>query len=372
MGTKEKINEKRVLMIAPVFVLLVCAGAFYSLGGGAGVKANELTASGINQSLPDAAFKKPEPGDKLGIYEMTARDSAKVKSSGATDGQVIGSGIGSGFALGIGNAPGARNADPTTELSAKLEALNKELAKPSPPTAVGSSGIGTGFSNAGHGQPASIKSDVDRLESLMRTMQDKREEDPEVTQLSGMLDKIISIQNPELAAQRLRVGAKLGLSAAPDSQFRAVPAVIVDKQKVSQGASVRIRLLDTLRLGNMLIPKGHELFALSQLSNHRLLLNIKNIRLGTSIIPVNLSVYSLDGMAGIDAPGAELGVAAGAGFNDAMQGMQFLAMDQSIGVQAAGAGIDAAKRLLSKKVRKMRVPLKAGFKVLLRNNQAVH
>lgn len=369
MGTKEKINEKRVLMIAPVFVLLVCGGMFYSLGGGSGAKANELTASGINQSLPDAAFKKPEPGDKLGIYEMTARDSDKVKSFGAADGQ----GIGSGLALGLGNTLGGRNTDPTTELSAKLEALNKELAKPSPPVAVGSSGIGTGFSAAGQGQPASIKNDVDRLESLMRTMQDKRKEDPEVTQLSGMLDKIISIQNPELAAQRLRVDAKLGLSAAaPDSQFRAVPAIIVDKQKVTQGASVRLRLMDSLRIGAMLIPKGHELFALCQLSNHRLLLNIKNIRLGTSIIPVNLSVYSLDGMAGIDAPSAELGVAAGAGFNDAMQGMQFLSMDQSIGVQAAGAGIDAAKSLLSKKVRKVRVPLKAGFKVLLRNNQAVH
>ncbi|MBB6271850.1 hypothetical protein HDF26_002307 [Pedobacter cryoconitis] len=364
MKTKEKINERKVLMIAPVFVLLVCAGIFYALGGGSGAYAAQLTASGINQSLPDAAFKKAEPGDKLGIYEMTARDSAKVKSIGLSAGGVAGSGFGS--------AAHATSTDPTNELTAKLEALNKELSKPSPPLAFGTANTSAGLGVPGNvrAQPASIKNDVDRLESLMKTMQDKREEDPEVTQLSGMLDKIISIQNPELVSQKLRLNAGIQ-RALPDSQFRAVPAILVDKQKVTQGASVKIRLSDTLRIGSMLIPKGHELFALTQLSNHRLLLNIKNIRLGTSIIPVNLSVYSLDGMPGIDAPEAELEVAAGAGFNDAVQGIQFLGMDQSIGVQAAGAGIDAAKSLLTKKIRKIRVPLKAGFKVLLRNNQPV-
>lgn len=344
-------------MIAPVFLLLIFAGMFYALGGGSGGRANELNVSGINQTLPDAAFKKAQPGDKLGIYEMTARDSAKVKSFGLSGG---------GLATVSGPGIHKENAvDPTTELTAKLEALNTELSKPSPPVAAAVRNV----SGSVHGQPASIKSDVDRLEFLMRSMQDKREEDPEVTQLNGMLDKIISIQNPELVTQKLRAQVA-AQPLLPDSQFRAIPAIIVDKQKVGQGASVKLQLLDTLRIGSMLIPKGHEIFALSQLSNHRLLLNIKNIRLGTSIIPVNLSVYSLDGMAGLDAPAAELGIAAGAGFNDAVQGMEFLSMDQSIGVQAAGAGIDAAKSLLTKKVRKIRVPLKAGFKVLLRNNQA--
>lgn len=360
MKSKQKINEKKVLMIAPVFLLLVFAGIFHALGGGSGGSANDIAATGINQTLPDAAFKKTEPGDKLGIYEMTARDSAKVKSSGLSS---DGLGLGSGNGLHAGNP-----ADPTTELTAKLEALNKELSKPGPAVNSASGAGAVGVSGPAAGQPASIKSDVDRLEFLMKSMQDKREEDPEVAQLNDMLDKIISIQNPELASQKLRaeVGSRPALL---DSQFRAVPAIIVERQKVGQGASVKLRLLDTLRIGSMLIPKGHELFALSQLSNHRLLLNVKNIRLGTSIIPVNLSVYSLDGMAGLDAPAAELGMAAGAGFNDAVQGMQFLGMDQSIGVQAAGAGIDAAKSLLTKKVRKVRVPLKAGFKVLLRNNQ---
>jgi Conjugative transposon, TraM len=49
--------------------------------------------------------------------------------------------------------------------------------------------------------------------------------------------------------------------------------------------------------------------------------------------------------------------------------MQLLSMDQSVATQAASAGIDAAKELLSKKVRRVKVKLKNGFPILLRNNQ---
>lgn len=80
-------------------------------------------------------------------------------------------------------------------------------------------------------------------------------------------------------------------------------------------------------------------------------------------------VYSLDGMPGIPAPEAELTGAVNGGTDDAIRSMQFLSMDQSIGVQAAGAGIDAAKSLFSKKLKKVRVKLKADYPILIRINK---
>jgi hypothetical protein len=349
MKKEEKVNQKKLLIIAPVFVLLVCAGVFYALGGGSTNAGAPVIAGGINRSLPDADFKKAQPTDKMGIYELAGKDSATVRS------------ITSSPSLsGLGFPGNVQEQDQTQEINAKLEALNREISKPE------HAGLKV-YTNEGTSRSAhpGMKSDVDRLEALMKTMQESRGEDPEVTQLNGMLDKILSIQNPELVQERLKSKVKMEV----DSQFKAIPAIIVQKQKVGQGASVKIRLLDTLRISGILIPKGHELFAVTRLANHRLLLDVSNIRLGTSIVPVNLSVYSMDGMAGIDAPEAELNNAARGGVNDAFQGMQFLSMDQSIGVQAAGAGIDAAKNLLSKKVRKIKVPLQGGMKVLLRNNQ---
>ena len=90
--------------------------------------------------------------------------------------------------------------------------------------------------------------------------------------------------------------------------------------------------------------------------------------MGTAIIPVNLTVFSLDGMAGIPAPEAELSEAAGGGTVNALAGMQFLSADYSLGTQAAAAGISAAKGLLGKKVRRIRVKLHGGQTVLLRVN----
>ena len=89
---------------------------------------------------------------------------------------------------------------------------------------------------------------------------------------------------------------------------------------------------------------------------------------GKLILPADLTVFSLDGMPGIPAPEAELSGAAGDGANSAVENMQFLSMDQSLGSQAAAGGINAAKELFGKKVKKIKVKLQDNFAVLLRDN----
>src|SRR6201999_4278500 len=122
----------------------------------------------------------------------------------------------------------------------------------------------------------------------------------------------------------------------------------------------------TVRINGMLLQKGQSLSGACSVMNQRLLLDIKNVRLGTSIIPVKLTVFSLDGMPGIPAPEAELSEAAGGGTADALENMQFLSADYSLGTQAATAGISAAKGLLGKKARRVKVKLHGGQQGLLR------
>ncbi|MET3115389.1 hypothetical protein AAKU52_003138 [Pedobacter sp. CG_S7] len=347
METK-KTDKRKILLVLPVLIVPFMALAFYAMGGGKGNAIHQQTAQkGINTELPDAAFKKDEPTDKMGFYQQSDRDSSANKNSKGLAGVAE--------RLGFNSS----EEDPqTTAINEKLEALNKEISRPEEPAR-------SQTSAAGNTSSSSIKNDVDRLEALMRTMQSGKDEDPEMAQLSGMMDKIISIQNPELIQQRL----KTQQSSSPDSLFRAIPATIVDNQKAVQGATIKLQLQDSVRLNGLLIPKGHLLFGVCRITNQRLLLDIKNIRMGTSIIPVDLTVYSLDGMAGIYAPEAMLADAVSGGADDAIRSMQFLSMDQSIGVQAAGAGIDAAKGLFSKKVKKIKVKLEAGSSILLRNNK---
>jgi len=348
MEPKKK-DKRKILLVLPVLILPFLALAFYAMGGGKGNSDadQQITQKGINTSLPDAAFKKEEPQDKMGFYQQSDRDSAgRNSSNGVKD---------VADRLGFNG----QEEDPQTKaINEKLEALNKEIARPVETKK--SSDVNSVVS-----QGTAMKSDVDRLEALMKTMKDDKTEDPEMAQLNGMLQNILDIQHPDRVKQRMEQMQV----ADSDSLFKAIPAIIVDNQKAVQGASVKLRLQDSVRLNGQMIPKGHELYGTCRITNQRLLLDIKNIRLGTSIVPVDLSVYSLDGMIGIDAPEALLSDAAAGGADDAVRSMQFMGIDQSLGAQAAGAGIEAAKSLFSKKVKKIKVKLQAGENVLLKINK---
>ncbi len=345
METKEK-NYRKLLLVLPLLVLPFLALGFYALGGGRNSAEQQNVKQGINTQLPDAKFTADDPQDKLSLYELIKKDSSAIRNQFgefAPDTTVT-----QRFPTS-GSSP-----DPNEQrINERLAQINREINRPAQ----------NNPSTASLSRSSAVMSgDVDRLEKLMLMMQEGKAEDPEMQQLSGMLDKIIAIQNPALITEK---------NAKPlaDSLFRAIPAQIANNQKAVQGASIKLRLLDTIILAGHMIPKGHELFGMCRITNQRLLMDITNIRLGTSIIPVDLSVYSLDGMQGINAPEAELADAAGSGATDAIRSIGMYGTDQSIATQVAGAGIDAAKSLLNQKIKRVKVKLEAGIPVLLRNNK---
>ncbi|HEY0056927.1 MAG TPA: conjugative transposon protein TraM [Pedobacter sp.] len=356
METKEK-NKLKLLWALPLLILPFLALAFYALGGGrkgANSGQNEQH-EGINTNLPDAKFKKADPKDKLSFYEVSERDSVKLKSQGESSFSQQEHSLQAGSYY-----PSAKSDADESErqINAKLEQINREINRPvSKQPAISN--------NTSHLSKTSMNGGVDRLEKLMRSMQNQQSEDPELQQLSGMLDKIIAIQNPEIANEKLKDKAR----SVTESPFIAIPVMIDGDQKVGQGGVVKLKLLDTILIRDMKIPKNQSLFGACNIVNQRLLLTIKNIRIGNSIVPVDLTVFSLDGMLGINAPEAELNEAAENGVNAALQNMEFITMDPSMGGQAANAGINAAKGLLNKKVKRTKVKLKGGEPLLLRNNQ---
>lgn len=350
MRTKLKTDKRRVLLFIPILIVPFMALGFYAMGGGRGDEKDQKPWAGINTDLPNASFSTDTPKTKADYYTQADRNAPG-------NGENAIAGIAGQFGFLDGKEKNGLEDEQTEQIGQKLEALNREISRPEP-----SHGQAKTAVNA---QPSGIKNDVDRLEALMKTMQENKTEDPEMAQLNAMMQNILDIQHPERINQRLQ----LSRSLSPDSQFRATPAIIADNQKAVQGATVKIRLQDTLRINGMLIPKGQELFGACRIANQRLLLDIKNIRLGTSIIPVDLSVYSLDGMIGIEAPEAVLTGALNGGTDDAVRSIGFGGFDQTIATQVAGAGIDAARQLISKKVRSIKVKLNAGRQVLLRNNQ---
>lgn len=352
---EQQARLRKFLLVLPVIIVCSAALVFKALGGGTDQKNAEATTyKGINTELPEAQFKDGKPEDKLSLYNQATRDSVRARNNAANP----------LFSLAkpetgsnqVSGKPYGQSADASAErINQKLAQIGREINRPQP-------SLTTAYNNPAVPQSST---ETDKLENLLKSMNNKNADDPELKQLNSMLDKIAAIQNPA----SVQPVAKVEQPVKPDSAFKAIPAVIEGRQKVAQGGMVKLRLLDTIVLKNVTIPKGQLLFGSCNITNQRLLLDIKNIRLGNAIIPVDLSVFSLDGLLGIDAPEAELGEAAGNGIGNGVQSMQFLGMDQSLGVQAAGAGIEAAKGLLNKKVKRIKVKLKDGQRILLRNNQ---
>lgn len=73
----------------------------------------------------------------------------------------------------------------------------------------------------------------------------------------------------------------------------------------------------------------------------------------------------MDGIAGIYIPGAINRDVAKSSADRSIQTLGVASLNDSWGSQVAGAGIEAAKSLLSKKVKLIKVVVKAGYQVLL-------
>lgn len=338
METRKKVRDKRkVLLIMPLVLWPLMALAFYALGGGrASSTDGDLAARGMNLVMPDASLKSETAFDKMGVYAGAVQDTSS-------------SDLGGGLSSGLG-FKGDQD-ERALEIDAKLAALNKEVNAPALPLVEVKPRVANGLGNG-------MKDDVERLELLMNSMKQDKQQDPEMEQMNGLLEKILEIQNPGKLQQRVVL----------ESKFSAITAVVSGNQKVTQGGTVKLKLMDSVDIAGIMLPKGHLLFGSSRIVSQRLLLDIKNIRLDNQIIPVNLSVYSLDGMAGIDAPDAVFGNAVGMGAENAMGGISVYGME-GISGQVAGAGIDAAKSLFAKKVRVVKVKLKDNLPVLLRVNK---
>jgi len=355
--SEEFLKKRKFYTAIPVLALPFLTMAFVALGGGEdGGKAKAaIPDHGIDMVLPSAQFRDTREKDKMDIYRSAGKDATKTKD-----------GVNKSFieAMGFNHSaevsPDAEKpgksfttipANTTDQQSARIEArltqINRQINQPEP---------------ASYSQQSSDR-EIRRLHKLMKTMNSTNASDPEMEQLDHMLTKIQAIQNPE--SVKVPVAPKI----ENDSAFRAIPAIIDGKQKVMNGGTVKLKLTDSVNLKGITLPKGQLLFGACQVTNQRLLLNIQNIRIGKDILPTALTVFSLDGMPGIPAPEAELSGAASDGADNALQSMQFLSMDQTISAQAAAGGINAAKDLFSKKVRKIKVKLQDKFPVLLKINK---
>jgi conjugative transposon TraM protein len=305
------------------------------------------------------------------------------------------------------------------KVNQKLEQLYKELNKAQEPI-IESKEKEVVKRNTSDPQ---FSSDVKQLENMMEIMNKGDKADPEMERINGMMEKILDIQHPDRVRERIKEqsaqkkGQVFSVDAlqrednismlnatkeinsirmdsaallskvfsvqavqnsfyglndenAEDQQAgNAIEAVVHDTQELFAGSTVKMRLLGDVYINGKLIEKDQFVYGTAAINGERMSVAINSIREDNSLFPVSLSVYDLDGLEGIYIPGAITRDVAKQSSDQAMQSMQFMSMDQSISAQAASAGLQAAKGLFSKKMKLIRVTVKAGYKILLRDQK---
>jgi conjugative transposon TraM protein len=424
MKSAKMLRQRKILLVMPLLVLPFITIIFWVFGGGKMDAANTVAAEkeGFNIKLPDANLKEGLNLDKMHYYDQAALDSIKLDELISNDPNYL-----SGdFPMDSTEERGTANSrnrsgkggkglnslmyrDPNeAKVHEKLEALQRVINAP-----VVAQTKGQNSKNYVDTNESGLHSEeVIKLEEMIQSMNtENNEPDPELKQLSGMLESILDIQHPDRVQDKLRKASQeqrgqvfpitvtseenpisslntrvlnqddsdkrakgnlfysMDEPASTDFLQNAVAAVIHETHTIVNGSTVKLRLVNAVFINGVQIPKNTFLFGLASLKGERLLVKINSIRYNNSLFPVDLNVYDLDGISGIYIPGAINRDVAKATADRSVQTLGVASLDDSWGAQAAGVGIEAAKTLLSKKAKLIKVVVKAGYQVLLHDEQ---
>ncbi|WP_199117829.1 conjugative transposon protein TraM [Pedobacter sp. ASV28] len=159
----------------------------------------------------------------------------------------------------------------------------------------------------------------------------------------------------------------LGQASQPRNSVRA--RIEETLTLIGEGV-VRLRLLEPAQTPNRTIPGGTILTATGKLQAGRLQLKVTSMEIGGNIVPVDITVYDLDGQQGLYVPySPELSALSEMAGNMGQTSGTSVMLTQSPGQQVAAdlsrGVVQGVSGYFSKKVRTPKVTLKAGYQVFL-------
>lgn len=160
------------------------------------------------------------------------------------------------------------------------------------------------------------------------------------------------------------------IGTTPLTEKNTISACVHTRQTVTDGQTIRFRLLEPMLVSGREIPRNALVVGTAKVQGERLAVAISSLEYRGNIIPVELSVYDTDGQAGIFIPGsmersaakeiaANMGTSVGSSVNISTDAGAQLASDLGKGL------IQGTSQYFAKKMRTVKVHLKAGYKVLL-------
>ena len=160
----------------------------------------------------------------------------------------------------------------------------------------------------------------------------------------------------------------VGIVSALDKN--TISACIYGNQTVTDGQKVQLRLLERMRVGDIIIPANAVVTGSARITGERLGISVTSIGYAGNIYNVKLNVYDTDGQEGIFIPGsmelnaakevaANMGTSMGSSINISSDAGAQLASDLGKGL------IQGTSQYIAKKMRTVKVHLKSNYRVML-------
>ena len=245
-----------------------------------------------------------------------------------------------------------QNATPTTDDQMALLEKSYELAAK--------------YMNGGQGQVAQVPvtGGIDRKPDAV-AVQAIRE-----TTVSGLQQPMSDADFIRAYSQPRNYGFNTAVGTGYAMGKNTVAACIHQDQTLTDGQAVKLRLLEPMQAGNIVVPKNTLVAGTAKVQGERLDILVSSIEYAGNIIPVELAVFDTDGQKGLSVPSsmeqeafneamANIGSGLGTSISFAQSAGQQVAMDVTRGLLQGTSGY------LAKKFRTVKVKLKAGYKVML-------
>lgn len=408
--TPQEIQKRKKMLVYPLFFLLF-AGAMWLIFAPSGDK-DEQQTDGFNSELP---LPKDEAivGDKRTAYEQEAmRNKEEQKRRSLQD---------FAFMLGeeeknnqvnitpvspdVQEVPSSRSAmqssanayrdvnrqlnswyeqpetngneQSQTEVESRIEELERKLAESEASKSEEEKQLEMlekSYRIAAKYSPNGQATDEQQVQTASNSMTEKVIPKP-VSQVHHNVVSLLAapISNDDFLEQYAQPRNMGFITAAGNeavTEKNAIRACVYQTVTLSDGKELQLRLLEPMRAGDMLIPANTVLTGSAKIGGERLQVLISSIQYADNVIPVEMAVYDMDGMQGIFVPNsAELNAVKEIAANMGTQmGSSITITDDASSQLAADLGrsaIQGASGYISKKMREVKVTLKANYKVLL-------
>ena len=222
------------------------------------------------------------------------------------------------------------------------------------------------YMNGGQGQVAQVPvtGGIDRKPDAV-AVQAIRE-----TTVSGLQQPMSDADFIWAYSQPRNYGFNTAVGTGYAMEKNTVAACIHQDQTLTDGQAVKLRLLEPMQAGSIVVPKNTLVAGTAKVQGERLDILVSSIEYVGNIIPVELAVFDTDGQKGLSVPSsmeqeafneamANIGSGLGTSISFARSAGQQVAMDVTRGLLQGTSGY------LAKKFRTVKVKLKAGYKVML-------